>query len=73
MNVRSEWGKHGLEASFQTADVFVIVDVLSFSTAVTVAAARGAKIYPTGGHCGNIDYEENVDYMVGIFADQGSR
>lgn len=34
-----------------------------------------AKIYPTGGHCGNIDYKENVDYMIGFFSnsDEDSR
>jgi len=26
-----------------------------------------AKIYPTGGHCGNMDYKENVAYMIDFF------
>jgi hypothetical protein len=26
-----------------------------------------AKIYPNGGHCGNMIYKENVDYMIGFF------
>jgi hypothetical protein len=26
-----------------------------------------AKIYPSGGHCGNMDYKENVAYMVEYF------
>jgi hypothetical protein len=26
-----------------------------------------AKIYPTGGHCGNIDYKDNVTYMIDFF------
>jgi hypothetical protein len=26
-----------------------------------------AKIYPTGGHCGNMDYKDNVAYMVNVF------
>ena len=26
-----------------------------------------AKIYPTGGHCGNMDYRDNVAYMVNVF------
>jgi hypothetical protein len=26
-----------------------------------------AKIYPTGGHCGNMDYRDNVTYMVNVF------
>ncbi len=26
-----------------------------------------AKIYPTGGHCGNMDYTENVQYFIDFF------
>ena len=26
-----------------------------------------AKIYPTGGHCGNMDHKENVAYMIDFF------
>lgn len=26
-----------------------------------------AKIYPTGGHCGNIEHKENVTYMIDFF------
>jgi hypothetical protein len=25
------------------------------------------KVYPTGGHCGNLTYHENVDYMIRFF------
>jgi hypothetical protein len=32
----------------------------------TVFKSR-AKIYPTGGHCGNMDYKENVAYMLDFF------
>jgi hypothetical protein len=28
-----------------------------------------AKIYPKGGHCGNIDYRDNVAHMVKVFAE----
>ncbi|MGB5337778.1 MAG: alpha/beta hydrolase [Gammaproteobacteria bacterium] len=28
-----------------------------------------ARIYPTGGHCGNIDYQQNVDYMLKLFSE----
>ena len=31
-----------------------------------------AKIYPYGGHCGNMDYKENVSHMLGLFADAGA-
>lgn len=28
-----------------------------------------AKIYPTGGHCGNMDYRDNVAHMLSVFKD----
>ena len=31
-----------------------------------------AKIYPIGGHCGNMDYRANVEHMVGLFTDAGA-
>jgi len=31
-----------------------------------------AKIYPWGGHCGNMGYKVNVDHMLGLFADAGA-
>lgn len=42
--VRSAWGPTGGVAA--AADVAVVVDVLSFSTAVTVAVARGSEVHP---------------------------
>jgi 2-phosphosulfolactate phosphatase len=44
--VLAEWGLGGIDALRDRVAVLVIVDVLSFSTAVDVAVSRGAKVYP---------------------------
>jgi len=44
--IRLDWGLRGLEALAPISDVVVIVDVLSFSTAVDVALSAGAEVLP---------------------------
>jgi len=44
--VRFEWGLVGAEAIVAGADLAVVVDVLSFTTAVTVAVERGIEVFP---------------------------
>jgi 2-phosphosulfolactate phosphatase len=44
--VRFEWGPSGAEVLAQGAAVAVVVDVLSFTTSVSVAADRGIEVHP---------------------------
>ena len=46
--VRFEWGLAGTRVLAPVSEVLVVVDVLSFSTAVEVALARGATVVPAG-------------------------
>jgi 2-phosphosulfolactate phosphatase len=47
--VRFEWGPAGAAALAPSSSCLVIVDVLSFSTSVTVAAEAGTRVYPWWG------------------------
>jgi 2-phosphosulfolactate phosphatase len=50
MSVALEWGPVGAKVLSDSCDVLVLVDVLTFSTALTVAVERGARVWPhTGG------------------------
>ncbi len=44
--LRLDWGVHGADAIAEGCAVAVVVDVLSFTTAVTVAADRGVAVWP---------------------------
>ena len=49
-DLRCEWGLEGLRAVGSGADVVIVVDVLSFSTAVDIAVSRGAGVFPYRWH-----------------------
>ena len=44
--VRFDWGQPGAHAIGEPGAALVVVDVLSFSTSVTIAAGRGTVVYP---------------------------
>jgi 2-phosphosulfolactate phosphatase len=45
-DIRCEWGLAGVETLSPSSDVVIVVDVLSFSTSVDIATARGAIVLP---------------------------
>lgn len=45
-NIRCEWGLRGLAELAPQSDVVILIDVLSFTTAIDVAVSRGAGIFP---------------------------
>lgn len=48
--LRLEWGLTGSQEVSPGRGALVVVDVLSFTTAVTVATARGVSVYPAAWH-----------------------
>jgi len=49
MQVSLEWGPVGARVLGELCDALVVVDVLSFSTALTVAVGRGVQAWPHPG------------------------
>jgi 2-phosphosulfolactate phosphatase len=45
-DIRCEWGMEGLQELLPVSRAVVIVDVLSFTTCVEIAAGKGALVYP---------------------------
>lgn len=45
-DIRCEWGLRGAEVLAPVCDAIVVVDVLSFTTAVSVAVNRGGVVFP---------------------------
>jgi 2-phosphosulfolactate phosphatase len=45
-DIRCEWSQYGAATLSPSCDAIVIVDILSFSTAVSIAVSRGAIIFP---------------------------
>jgi 2-phosphosulfolactate phosphatase len=49
-DIRCEWGANGVRQLAPISDAIIIVDILSFSTCVTIATSRGARIFPYPFH-----------------------
>jgi 2-phosphosulfolactate phosphatase len=64
--LRFDWGVQGLQALLPVSEVVVIVDVLSFSSAVDIAAARGAQVFPVAAR--DSQAEELAHAVGGVVA-----
>ncbi|MGL5829873.1 MAG: 2-phosphosulfolactate phosphatase [Angustibacter sp.] len=65
--VNLEWGLAGARYFAENpapADVIVIIDVLCFSTSVTVACERGARIWPHPGGEGAHDLARSIEAVL---------
>src|SRR5262249_22659998 len=63
--IRCEWGEEGITRLSLVSDVVIIVDVLSFSTAVAIAVQNGAVIFPYPAHDDTaVSYAQSVQAML---------
>lgn len=65
--IRLEWGPTGAAAIAFTADLAVVIDVLSFTTSVTVAVDRGITVFPyRWGVEGAAEYAKECDANLAL-------
>lgn len=65
--VRFEWGPTGAAAIAREADLAVVVDVLSFTTTVSVALERGITVFPFGWQDARADdYAAERDAVLAV-------
>jgi 2-phosphosulfolactate phosphatase len=58
------WGVSGARHLADSADVVIVVDVLSFSTSVTVACERGARVWPHPGGDGAHELARSISAVL---------
>ena len=62
--VRCEWGLRGLKELAPISDVLIVIDVLSFTSALEIATSRGGIVFPYPLKDGAADYAMTVDAHV---------
>jgi 2-phosphosulfolactate phosphatase len=60
-----EWGEAGVRALGAVVGLIVVVDVLSFSTSVSIAVEHGGSVAPTGSSCAMAAAETGAMVVVG--------
>lgn len=66
--INCEWGLNGINKFREETNVFIVVDVLSFSTCVDIALSRGAVVYPYRYKDETaIEYAKNINAEVALF------
>lgn len=71
--LRCEWGAEGIAMLAPAADVLVIVDVLSFTTGVSVAMDQGAQVFPYRyGDAGAAAYAQSLSASLAVPREQTS-
>jgi len=63
-DIRFEWGIDGLRALLPECDCILLVDVLSFSSAVDIAVGRGAIVYPYFSQSPAADFAKEIGALV---------
>ena len=65
LSTRLEWGPRAIDVFQAWADVIVVIDVLSFSSAVDVAVSRGAAVLPCADdQAAAVDVSQSVPLLV---------
>ncbi|MFC7624830.1 2-phosphosulfolactate phosphatase [Microlunatus sp. GCM10028923] len=65
--IRFDWGPAGADAIVAGADYAVVVDVLSFTTTLTVAVERGITVYPYRWKDGRaVDYAAEREAVLAV-------
>ncbi len=71
---RFDWGPTGAAAMAVDSDIAVVVDVLSFTTTLTVAVERGMTVFPyvwKGSRAEEYAAERDAVLAIGRFEDRG--